>query len=111
MGKSWEQIAKYVVQFDWAVRTKNMEALGLPKERIWLTYDPKASGHQVLGSWKQDIDLVYSDDFFKTHKLALKGGNKFSLGDDFILVAKAFKDSQDEVELWVSNIISLFQVF
>ena len=48
MGKSWKFLKEYVYDFAWAY-TKSAEELRLdsklPKERIFITHDPKATGH------------------------------------------------------------------
>ena len=45
-------------------------------------------GHQQFGVWDDDVDFVKSDDFFATHKVIVKHGNLFTLGDhEFSFVA------------------------
>ena len=57
----------------------------IPKQRIILAHDPEASSNQNdSGEWSFDINLYYSDDFFKTSKLLLEYGNKFVLNKKFL---------------------------
>jgi len=55
--------------------------------------------------------LCITDDFFKTHKIVLQGGNKFVAQKDFILVAKPLDINEQTIELYVGNLDSGFTVF
>ena len=66
LGQNWKPIKSYVVQFNWGIVEKEQIDKGVPKERILLTYEPRGTGHQQDLGWNYKVDLVYSDDFFKT---------------------------------------------
>lgn len=75
----------------------------LPKERIFITHDPKASGHQNQDkkTWSPSVNLYYSDDFFKTKKLALNNGNSIIKTELYMFIAKA--NIKEYVEIFVST--------
>jgi hypothetical protein len=77
----------------------------LPKERIFITHDPTASGHQnaLKKTWSPTVNLYYSDDFFKTKKLTLNNGNSIIKTDHYMFIAKATK--RELVEIYVSNVL------
>lgn len=76
-----------------------------------LTFESGGVGHQSHGTFKHDIDLCISDDFFKTHKIILEGGNKFVSQKSFILAAKPIDINEQTIALFVSNIDSGYTVF
>lgn len=45
------------------------------------------------------MEVRYSDDFFKTSKTLVKGGNKFLITPWFIFVAKVIDQATQEIEL------------
>jgi hypothetical protein len=70
---------EYVYDFAWGI-TKTAYDDGikkLPKERVFITHDPTATGHQNKDrkTWSPSVNLYYSDDFFASKKLALNNGN------------------------------------
>ena len=49
LGKSWVFLKEYVYDFAWGITAKAFEDSGtklVPKERIFVTHDPTATGHQ-----------------------------------------------------------------
>lgn len=99
LGNSWDLLIGYVVQFSWGVASKEHIEAGVPKERIIITYDPKGKGNQTNAGWNYKIDMIYSDDFFKTKKIAVQKGNKFLITKDFFFVAQVVDQEQQEVML------------
>lgn len=83
----------------------------LPKERIFITHDPTATGHQnqQKKTWSPSVNLYYSDDFFKSKKLALNNGNSIIKTDHYMFIAKATK--REMVEIYVSNVLHGFLNF
>ena len=77
----------------------------LPTERIFMTHDPTATGHQnqLKKTWSPSVNLYYSDDFFKSKKLALNNGNSIIKTDHYLFIAKATK--KETVEIYVSNVL------
>jgi hypothetical protein len=104
LGKNWTQISDYVVQFNWAQH--NMLPyiqLHLPNTRVLVTRLKDNSGNQVLKGWSYNVDMLQSDDFFKTSTVLVPRGNKFILAERYILVAQVIEEGSDEVQMLVSN--------
>ena len=76
-----------------------------------MTHDPTATGHQnqKKKTWSPSVNLYYSDDFFKTKKLALNNGNSIIKTDHYMFIAKATKSEQ--VDIYVSNVLHGFLNF
>eukprot|EP01017_Pseudomicrothorax_dubius_P026778 TRINITY_DN3020_c0_g1_i1.p1 TRINITY_DN3020_c0_g1~~TRINITY_DN3020_c0_g1_i1.p1 ORF type:complete len:636 (-),score=85.45 TRINITY_DN3020_c0_g1_i1:109-2016(-) len=98
LGNRWDLIADYVVQFAWAAVSDN-----IPKERIFLTNDPNAKGHQKMGGLSESVLFSMSDDFFKTSKVLVPRGNKFLLNPTYIIVAQVSEQSMQNLNLLVSS--------
>jgi hypothetical protein len=75
----------------------------VPKERILLTHEPRGKGDQKHAGWNYKVDFVYSDDFFKTQKVAASKGNKFMLTKNYLFVAQVVDQSAQEVMLLTAN--------
>ena len=76
---------------------------GVPKERILVSYEPRGRGDQKHKGWNYKIDFIYSDDFFKTKKIASQKGNKFMLTKDYLFVAQVVDQEVQEVTLLAAN--------
>ena len=102
--KDWEFVTDYVVQFAWAQTNLDsyLQAI-IPKERIYVTYIPNASGNQYLKGWSDKVDFVKSDDFFKTRTVLVPRGNRFIVSARYVLVAQATKEDSSEVQLLTSS--------
>lgn len=52
LGQTWEFLKEYVYDFSWAYSkkadsyVKDHKNFKLPKERVFITHDPSATGHQ-----------------------------------------------------------------
>jgi len=55
------------------------------------------------------VNLYYSDDFFKSKKLALNNGNSIIKTESYMFIAKATK--KELVEIYVSTLIYGFLNF
>eukprot|EP00743_Colponemidia_sp_Colp-15_P002319 GILK01002514.1.p1 GENE.GILK01002514.1~~GILK01002514.1.p1 ORF type:complete len:898 (+),score=135.65 GILK01002514.1:39-2696(+) len=102
----WEKISDYVVQFSWAKQVDNpfWDAPEIPVERIIVSRFSDAEGKQKVGGWHQDVDTVFSDDFFKSApRLLMPRGNKFLFSNNFMFVAQVDAKKKTEVHLMVSN--------
>ena len=82
MGEEWTYITNYVYDFEWGQSKFAVDnakkALKIPDERIFVTKDAYATGHQSAtknSTWSTKIDLFVSDDFFKTNQLLITSGN------------------------------------
>lgn len=103
LGETWNLMLSYVVQFSWGITGQKHIDAGIPKERIIATYDPRGKGDQQHVGWNYKIDMIYSDDFFKTKKIAAHKGNKFLLTENYLFVAQVADQELQEVMLLVSN--------
>lgn len=106
LGETWTLLLPYVVQFGWGIVGENHIKLGIPKERILISHDPRGKGNQNHAGWSYKIDLIYTDDFLKTRKTAVHKGNKFLLTNDYLFVAQVVDQELQEVNLLVSQIKS-----
>lgn len=100
LGENWEILGPYIVQFGWGMVKDN---LSVPKERILVTLEPHAKGDQKSSGWSYKVDFVYSDDFFKSKRIAAHKGNKFLLTKDYIFVAQVVDQDLQEVVLLVGK--------
>ena len=99
LGVNWNQIGKYVVQFGWGLVEQSQITKGVPKERILMTYEPRGTGDQKNTGWNYKVDLIYSDDFFKTFKVLASKGNKFLVTNHYLFVATVVDQEAQEVQL------------
>ena len=100
MGEKWEVLGPYIVQFGWGMVKGNTT---VPKERILVTLEPHAKGDQKTSGWSYKVDFVYSDDFFKSKRIAAHKGNKFLLTKDYLFVAQVADQEMQEVVLLVAK--------
>eukprot|EP01017_Pseudomicrothorax_dubius_P026780 TRINITY_DN3020_c0_g1_i4.p1 TRINITY_DN3020_c0_g1~~TRINITY_DN3020_c0_g1_i4.p1 ORF type:complete len:750 (-),score=167.04 TRINITY_DN3020_c0_g1_i4:24-2273(-) len=98
LGYRWELVTDYIVQFAWAAVSENV-----PKERIFLTHEPKGKGNQQIAGWSEAVHFSMSDDFFKTSKILVPRGNKFLLNPTYIFVAQVVDQSTQDVNLIVAS--------
>jgi hypothetical protein len=78
--------------------------------RVFLTHDPDLKGHQKTKErWNENVHLYYSDDFFKTEKIALDSGNSIIMTNHYMFVAKAV--SANTVKIHVSRAEGAFLDF
>jgi Sortilin, neurotensin receptor 3, len=113
LGTSWQFLKEYVYDFSWGITAyaNDRGIKRLPSERIFITHDPTATGHQnqQKKTWSPSVNLYYSDDFFKTKKLALNNGNSIIKTDHYMFVAKANK--HEKVSIYVSSVLHGFLNF
>jgi len=58
LGKSWEFLTNYVVQFSWAMSDlQSSVTRNFPAERIYVTRVANGEGHQKISGWSSDVDL------------------------------------------------------
>ena len=113
LGLSWTFLKEYVYDFTWGYSRYSEQNFikKLPKERVFITHDPTASGHQnhEKKTWNPTVNLYYSDDFFASKKLALNNGNSIIKTEHYLFIAKATHD--ELVEIYVSSMIMGFLNF
>jgi len=106
LGVTWKVATEYVVQWAWS------PAVGPPDKKgrrasdtiIYASIIPDKSGNQVFGAWDADVDLVATTDFFKTSKVLVEHGNRFSFGDfSYFFVAAVRPRDPQQVALMVSR--------
>ena len=83
----------------------------MPKERVFITHDPTATGHQNQDkkTWSPSVNLYFSDDFFKTKRVALNNGNSIIKTEYYMFIARANK--KEYVEIYVSTQLQGFLDF
>lgn len=114
MGSTWIFLREYVYDFAWGFTKSLLESnpANYPKERVFITHDPTATGHQNQDrkTWSPSVNLYYSDDFFKSpKKMGLANGNSIIMTDHYMFVAKATK--REWVEIFVSTSLKGFLDF
>lgn len=102
LGKTFLQIAQYVVQFSWGSAKINQS------DRIYYTaYASKSSDQGKLSQWSTEVDFravdVNDQGRPASQITSLKHGNKFMISNEFILVAKVSSEERQTVNLMVSN--------
>ena len=111
-GNDWDLLLSYVDQFSWGIVSENHHKNnGIPKERIIAVYNPKGKGNQSTIKWNYKLDLVYSDNFFRTKKTALYKGNKFLLTENHLYAAQVIDQDLQEVFLFASKSTNLSYSF
>ena len=84
LGKTWKKLEENVKQYDWGKQSAEDK---VPDEQIILV---KAKGKEEIesSSWSENNDIIISEDFFKTKKVLLKGGNYFKITNDYLYAGK-----------------------
>merc|ERR1712110_1292519 len=95
LGKTFQQITSYVVQFAWGPDSK--------KDTVFFTAFRQKSGEQKrLTLWSKNVDFSYTDDFGSTVNRLVHRGNKFIVSPSgFIFVAKVKDEMSQNVILMV----------
>jgi len=112
IGAEWIYVTNYVFDFEWGQSSvAKQNGVTIPDDRIWVTRDPKNSGHQGTSrkiTWSVSIDLYVSDDYFKTTPTeALKSGNTIIKTPQYMFVSCSFSD-QLRVKIYSSTFRSGF---
>eukprot|EP00163_Fabomonas_tropica_P001045 TRINITY_DN1078_c0_g1_i1.p1 TRINITY_DN1078_c0_g1~~TRINITY_DN1078_c0_g1_i1.p1 ORF type:complete len:890 (-),score=273.12 TRINITY_DN1078_c0_g1_i1:215-2884(-) len=101
-GHSFKFLRGRVVQFGWAIPTEGIST-------IWMTaYDKHPQRDQAFDMWDPAVDFIATEDWGKTWKLVVKGGNSFSIETNFVFCAKVSlvgsgSSRRDVVQLMVSD--------
>ena len=103
LGENWNLLLPYVVQFGWGVVSEKQIKKGIPKERIFITYEPRGKGDQKNIGWNYKVDMIYTDDFLRTRKVACHKCNKFLLTEDYLFAAQVVDQELQEVSLLVAD--------
>lgn len=82
--------------FEWGQSPVAIEnQVMIPDDRIWVTRDANNKKHQSTSrklSWSVDIDLYYSDDYFKNAVMALEQGNTIIKTPQYMFVSCSHED-------------------
>ena len=97
---------EYVYDFAWGY-TKTAQLQNnkkLPKERVFVTHDPTATGHQNQNrrTWSPTVNLYFSDDFFESKTMALTNGNSLIKTENYMFCARATK--KELVAIYVATL-------
>ena len=111
MGEEWTFMTNYVYDFEWGQSVYAKEkGIKIPDERIFVTRDETATGHQSEGRsnvWSTNIDLFSSDDFFHSSQKILEQGNTLVKSNQFMFVAVSHSDER-RIQIYSSNYESGF---
>lgn len=115
LGEEWNFVQNYVFDFEWGQsKYANQKGVIIPNERIFLTRDPDASGHQSSSkkaTWSTKIDLYMSDDLFKTPAvMVLEAGNTIIKTPQYMFIAASHSDEK-RVSIYSANYMSGFKTF
>ena len=102
-GKTWTYLTHYIVQAEWVHNLKGAQAAGQPKYSIFASMYGSKVGNQKFGYWNPNINFVRTDDEFKTHKVLVKGGNRFLFTSKFLFIAEVARNRLSEVLLKISD--------
>merc|ERR1719414_2223518 len=98
MGKTFTQVATYVVQFSWGDVSHKQQ------DRIYFSHFRTKKGDQKkLMVWSEDVDFSYTDNGGRSIKRVLYQGNKFLVTHDFIMVVKLKDKVSQTVNLMISS--------
>jgi len=103
LGRTFLQIADYVVQFSWGTA-----ALGQTSRVYFTQYRTRTGDQSRLTLWTMEVDFLYID-LSKNGRPkgkaveSLKYGNKFLISGEFVLVAKTSSETRQTVHLMVSK--------
>ena len=107
VGEEWNYVTNYVFDFEWgqsALAVQN--GVSIPDTRVFVTRDATNTKHQNSSkklSWSTEIDLYYSDDFFKsTPVMALENGNTIIKTPQYMFVSCSHAD-QIRVQVYTST--------
>lgn len=99
LGETWTSIAKDVYSAAWAYSPSLHGAKSpIPHERLLVVKGNPAKPDS-------GYSLLYSDDYFKTSKLLLDGGNRFAITQFYLYAARVESEKTKEIGLYVSPTI------
>ena len=96
LGENWNYMTNYVFDFEWGQSTEAVKnGYEIPDDRVFLTRDSDNKKHQNAGrklNWSIDIDLFYTDDYWKSNVLALEQGNTIIKTPQYMFVSCSSDD-------------------
>lgn len=98
LGRTFQLIDIYVVQFNWGDKESHLE------DTIYYTRHKNRNGHQQrFSGWSKDVDFVATHNFGKSVDVLVKQGNKFLISNGYIFVAKLNDVIKQTVNMMVST--------
>ncbi|CRG94713.1 sortilin, putative [Plasmodium gallinaceum] len=98
LGRTFQLIDIYVVQFNWGDKESHLE------DTIYYTRHKNRNGHQQrFSGWSKDVDFVCTSNFGKSVDVLVKQGNKFLISNGYIFVAKLNDVIKQTVNMMVST--------
>eukprot|EP01068_Selenidium_serpulae_P014006 Selendium_serpulae@DN6037_c0_g1_i2.p1 len=99
LGRTFDLVASYVVQFSWGDKSKKEDV-----DKIYFTHHRTKSGDQPrYGGWSKSVDFVRTSDFGSSMQVLVEKGNKFLVSNGFIFVARLEDVEKQTVRLAVSD--------
>ena len=92
LGKHWKFLQDHVYQYEWGKLSKDDD---IPEKQIIMVKQK----HQDMKNanilvWNKNNNIYLSNDFFKSSKVLLKGGNYFKLTKDYLYAGRITKDNK-----------------
>lgn len=98
LGRTFQLVVSYVVQFSWGDAAHNQE------DRIYFTHFRKKSGDQPkLTLWSKNVNFAYTDDAGQRVTKVVERGNKFLVSNGFTFVAQLKEATAQTVKLMISS--------
>mmetsp|Transcript_24086 Transcript_24086/g.75500 ORF Transcript_24086/g.75500 Transcript_24086/m.75500 type:complete len:904 (+) Transcript_24086:63-2774(+) len=98
MGRTFTQVASYVVQFSWGDASHDQE------DRIYFSHFRQKKGdQQKLHVWSENVDFACTDNAGRTVSRLLYMGNKFLVTHGFIMAVKLKDRVSQTVNLMISS--------
>lgn len=84
LGKNWKKLQDNVIQYEWGKQDKDDK---VPEKQI-LIVKHETTDEEEPTTWSRKNKIILSDDFFKTKRVILKGGNYFKQTKDYLYAGK-----------------------
>ncbi|CAA9989631.1 sortilin, putative [Plasmodium knowlesi strain H] len=98
LGRTFQLMDIYVVQFNWGDKDTHSE------DTVYYTRHKNRNGHQQrFSGWSKDVDFVKTDNFGKNVDVLVKQGNKFLISNGYIFVARLNDVIKQTVNMMVST--------
>eukprot|EP00808_Paulinella_micropora_P007941 g51398.t1 len=105
-GTTWDLIQDYVIQYSWAPPFEDKKGNFPSDNIIYATISKNKNVNQDLHQWDEAADFVETADYFKSTRVLVPRGNRFSFGEQSLLFVAALRDEpgkQGQVALMISR--------
>jgi hypothetical protein len=89
LGKKWIKLQSSVIQYEWGKQSNEDDT---PDKQV-VVVKHSDDAEETIG-WNKNNKIIMSNDFFKTKKTLLAGGNYFKLTKDYLYAGKVTKKGQ-----------------